>query len=122
MKTDLSMLKTTKRKTKVEIVNEVSAKSLSLDEIERLLEEQAQIKCVSLTQSQMVNDNMERLEKLANFKLKRLQLKALEQSNEPVEVQPIEVKFISSKTTAHLDQLEKIDREVRESLGIKQDA
>ena len=62
------------------------------------------------------------LEKVANLKLHRLQLKELEKSNEPVDVKPIEVKFISSKTNDNLNRLEQIESSVKESLNIKQDA
>jgi len=123
MKTDLSLLKTTKRnKAKVEIVDEIPIESLSLDQIERLLEQKAQTKCSGLTASTLLNDEMERLEKVANFKLKRLQLKALEQNNEPVDVKPIEVVFINSKTEEQKARLERIENEVKESRYIKQDA
>ena len=113
MKTDLSLLKTTKKnKAKVEIVNEIPTEPLSLDQIEKLLEEKAQTKCSGLTASTLLNDEMERLEKLANFKLRRLQLKALEQANEPIDVKPLEVHFISSNTEEQKARLERIDGEI----------
>jgi len=112
MKTDLSALKTTKKESKVELVNDKPAGSLTLDEIEMLLDKYAQIHCTSLTDSQLINDEMERLEKSANFKFKRLQLKALEQANEPVDAKPLEVHFISSNTEEQKARLEKIDNEI----------
>ena len=118
----VQVLTETKIKSKKSQMTTKSVKTLTLDEIE---EKMMNLACCDTNDvlTLMLNEKkMSMLEKVANMKMHRLQLKALEQSNEPVDVQPIEVKFISSKTTEHLDQLEKIDREVRESLGIKQDA
>ena len=115
------MTETKLSKKKMEL-SKSSVRALSLDEIEEKMIELACCDTNDVLTLMLNEKKMSMLEKVANMKMHRLQLKALEQSNEPVEVQPIEVKFISSKTTEHLDQLEKIDREVRESLGIKQDA
>lgn len=109
-------MKTTKT-TKVEVVSsktvkEKTAKSLSLDEIEN------EMTAIALDDTQdilkmMVNEKrIGMLEKVANFKLHRLQVKALEQANEPIEVQPLEVRFISAKTDEQKARLEKIDSEI----------
>ena len=96
--------------------------SLSLDQIEQKMCELALDDTNDVLQMMLNEKRMAMLEKVANIKMHRLQLKALEQSNEPVEVQPIEVKFISSRTETEKDRIARIDSEVRESRGIKEDA
>lgn len=99
-----------------------AAKVLSLDEIEQKMIQIATDETTDFVKMMLNEKRIAMLEKVANMKMHRLQLKALEQVDEPVEVQPIEVKFISSRTDEQLSRLDKIDREVRESLNIKQDA
>ena len=116
-------LKTKKKPTKLEVVEpKKPLKSLSLDEIEILMDQYAQTECQSLTQSQMINDKMERLEKAAKFKFMKMQMKQLEQTDEPIETQPIEVKFITSKTPEQLERLERIENQVKDGRIVKQDA
>jgi len=100
----------------------IATKSLTLDEIENKMIELAATETNDVLTLMMNEKKIAMLEKVANIKMHRLQLKALEQSNEPVEVQPIEVKFISSRTSDNLNRLEQIENGVKESLGIKQDA
>ena len=113
VKTAMKTIKT----TKVEVVGSKAVKgktvkSLSLDELED------EMTAIAMDDTQdilkiMVNEKkLGMLEKVANFKMHRLQLKALEQSNEPVEVQPLEVKFISAKTDEQKERLERIDSEI----------
>ena len=114
-------------KTKVEVVNPKTVegktvKSLSLDEIEN------EMTAIAMDDTQdflkmMVNEKrLGMLEKVANFKLHRLQVKALEQNEEPIEVKPLEVKFISSKTNEQMERLERIENQVRDGRTVKQDA
>ena len=115
------------KKTEVEVVNPKTVKgktvkSLSLDEIEN------EMTAIAMDNTQdflkmMVNEKrLGMLEKVANFKLHRLQVKALEQTNEPDEVKPLEVKFISSKTNEQMERLERIENQVRDGRIVKQDA
>lgn len=115
------------KKTKVEVVSlktveGKTVKSLSLDEIEN------EMTAIAMDDTQdflkmMVNEKrLGMLEKVANFKLHRLQVKALEQSEEPVDVKPLEVKFISSKTSEQLERVQRIENQVKDGRTIKQDA
>lgn len=105
------MLKTSK-KTKVVVIDKKSTRALTLDEIEEQLDELAQKDCSSLVEAALIESKMKRLEMSANHKFKVLQAKALIQSAEPVEVQPLEVKFISAKTDEQKARLERIDSEI----------
>ena len=115
------------KKTKVEVVNPKTVKgktvkSLSLDEIEN------EMTAIAMDDTQdflkmMVNEKrLGMLEKVANFKLHRLQVKALEQNEEPIEDQPLEVIFISSKTNEQMERLDRIENQVRDGRTVKQDA
>ena len=115
------MLKTTK-KTKVVVLDKKPTGALTLDQIEKQLDELAQRDCHSLIESALLESKMKRLEASANYKLKRLQLKALEESNEAIEAQPIEVKFITSKTPEQLERVKRIENQVKDGRTIKQDA
>ena len=115
------MLRTTKKESKVELVNDKPAGSLTLDEIEMLLDKYAQIRCTSLIDSQLINDEMERLERSANFKFKRLQLKALEQSNVVKETEPIVVEFVDPSEDSKKELIE-LENELIHSRGNQHNA
>ena len=112
----------TKPKKKQMELSKSSIKSLTLDEIENKMIELACCDTDDVLTLMLNEKKMSMLEKVANMKMHRLQLKELEKTTEPVEVQPIEVKFISSRTNDNLNRLEQIENGVKESLGIKQDA
>lgn len=122
MKTKTSM--TTISKATVEVITKPkeAARVLSLDEIEEQMTQIALDDTTDFVKMMLNEKKLAMLEKVANIKMHRLQLKALEQSNEPVDVTPIEVKFISSKTQTEQERIARIDSEVRESRGIKEDA
>ena len=117
-------MRTKPAKTQVEIVKAEKqiAKSLSLDEIENKMTELACCDTNDVLTLMLNEKKMAMLEKVANMKMHRLQLKELEKNTEPVEAQPIEVKFVSSRTNDNLNRLEQIENGVKDSLGIKQDA
>lgn len=115
------MTETKPRKKKMEL-SKSSIKSLSLDEIEGKMIELACCDTNDVLTLMLNEKKMSMLEKVANIKMHRLQLKALEQSNEPVDVKPIEVKFINSKTEEQKARLERIENEVKESRHIREDA
>lgn len=122
MKTKTST--TTKPRATVEVITKPkeAARILSLDEIE---EKMIAIACDDTTDfvQMMLNEKrMNMLEKVANIKMHRLQLKALENQGVVNEVKPIEVKFISANTNDERARIEHIETEVRESRGIKEDA
>ena len=97
-------------------------KVLTLDEIEQKMVDLAMCDTDDIM-TMMVNEKkIAMLEKVANLKMHRLQIKALEQDNKVVEVTPLEVKFISSKTEEQKARLEKIDKEICESRNIKPNA
>jgi len=116
----LTETKLTKKKSSTKSKN--SVKSLTLDEIE---EKMMKLACDDTNDvlTLMLNEKkMNMLEKVANIKMHRLQLKALETQNVVAEVEPIEVKFISARTNNEKARIEHIETEVRESRGIKEDA
>lgn len=120
MKTKVYTETTTKQKVKGSSLKS-SAKSLTLDQIEAEMTELALAEgnlAVVMANSRRI----EMLEKVANLKMHRLQLKALEQQNEIVDVKPITVEFISAKTNDQIARIERIDKEIEESRNIKQDA
>ena len=97
-------------------------KSLSLDDIEEKMMELINDDSTDVLQTMINETKLGMLEKVANFKLHRLQLKALEQQPAEVDVKPITVQFISAKTDEQKNRLERIDREILEKRNIKQDA
>lgn len=98
------------------------AKSLTLDEIEDKMIKLAATETNDVLTLMMNEKKIAMLEKVANFKLHRLQLKALEQQPQEVDVKPIEVKFINSKTEEQKARLERIENEIKESRHVRQDA
>lgn len=91
-----------------------AATNLTLDQIETKMIELATDESTDLV-VQMINEKkIAMLEKVANLKLHRLQLRELEKSGEniPVEVKPLEVRFVSSKTQEQKLRLERIDDEI----------
>ena len=96
--------------------------TLSLDEIESLMIKLATDPSTDVMVNMLNEKRIGMLEKVANLKLHRLQLKALEKEPEVVDVKPITVQFISAKTDEQKARLERIDREIMEKRNIKQDA
>ena len=116
-------------KEKVEVVDKMpinkykEKKPLSLDEIEQQMLEYATDDTTDPLTIMVNEKKISMLEKVANLKLKRLQLKELEKSGEEVtDVKPLEIKFVSSKTEEQKARLERIDQEICESRRIKQNA
>ena len=115
----------TKTIVKAEVVIKsptVAAKVLSLDEIEEKMTQIALDDTTDFVKMMLNEKKLAMLEKVANIKMHRLQIKALEQSNEPVDVKPLEVKFVNSKTEEQKARLERIENEVKESRHIREDA
>ena len=104
------------KKAKVEIVDNLPRKEdvelLSLDDILRKMTAIALEDTDDYLKLMSNEKKMNQWEKLATTTMHRLQLKALEQANEPVEVKPLEVKFISAKTDEQKARLDKIDNEI----------
>ena len=100
----------------------VSPKSLTLEEIERKMVEIACDDTGDNIVRSMINEKkISMLEKVANLKIKMIQLKSLEQ---PVvqEAEPITIKFVSSKTVDQQARLERIDKEIVEQGMVRKDA
>ena len=118
--------------TKVEVISPKKIKkignknvdNLTLDDIEQMMIQLA-INSTDFTQILKNEKQIAMLEKVANLKMNRIRLAALEQAaanTTPTEVKPLEVHFISSKTEEQRLRLERIDKEIIESKGIKQNA
>ena len=91
-----------------------TSKILSMDEIEEKMMDLASDETTDPLKIMINEKRLSMYEKIANFKLHRLQLKALEQAEKVTEVQPITVKFIGSKTEDQVARLERIDKEIQE--------
>jgi len=89
-----------------------SVKSLTLDEIEEKMMKLACCETDDVLTLMLNEKKMNLLEKVANMKMHRLQLKELERQNVIADVKPIEVKFISSKTPEQEQRIERIDNEI----------
>ena len=108
----VQVLTETKIKSKKSQMTTKSVKTLTLDEIE---EKMMNLACCDTNDvlTLMLNEKkMNMLEKVANMKMHRLQLKALEQVNEPIDVKPLEVVFVDSGTEEQRARLERIDNEI----------
>ena len=110
-------------KVEVEIINVPSyvptktkkaSKILSMDEIEEKMMDIASDETNDPLKIMINEKRLSMYEKIANFKIHRLQLKALEQAEKVTEIQPITVKFIGSKTEDQVARLERIDKEIQE--------
>ena len=94
-------------------------KKLSLDDIENEMESIAMDQDISKVF--MNSQRMEMLEKVANFKIKRMQLD-IEKEKEVSAASTITVNFTSSKTSDAQDRISKLEQEVIESKGKSNDA
>lgn len=90
----------------------VEAKSLTLDEIEARMIAIVDDDSDDVIKSMINEKKISMLEKVANLKLKRLQLKALEEGNRIDTVEPITIKFVSSNTEEQKARIERIDSEI----------
>ena len=104
-----------KKKHEVEIVPD---KTMSLDQIENEME-----KCCQETEpTKMFFAEKSMLERLANFKLKKLELDIKRESEVVAAAEPITVEFIDGKTPEQEQRLKKIDEEILRDKGKSQDA
>ena len=99
-----------------------AAKSLTLDEIEEKMMQLITDETTDVLQTMINEKKLGMLEKVANFKLHRLQLKDLEKQPEEVDVKPLEIVFVNSDTEDQQARVDRIDNEIREKRHIKQDA
>lgn len=107
------------KKPSIDIKN---AKSLTLDEIEKKMEEIVCSNTDDLTVAIANEKTMSMLEKIANFKLKRLQLKELEKPQDEKKAEPITIKFVNSQDEEQKKRLEQIDKAVLENKNITPNA
>ena len=106
-------------KDRIEVID---SKTLTLDQIEEKMVELVCNPSNDIVVNMINERKISMLEKIANLKLKRLQLKSLEEAQTVTETKPITVKFISSNTDDQKARLERIDKEIIEQRAIKQDA
>ena len=98
-------------KEKVEVIDK-NTRNLSLDDIEEKMVFYATFNSNDPLTVMMNEKKLAMLERVANLKIKRIQLKALEESNAITTVEPIKVEFISSNTEDQRKRLERIDNEI----------
>ena len=103
----------TETKMKKEVkASRKGAKSLTLDEIEEKMIELA-TQDGDVLQTMMNEKKIAMLEKVANFKLHRLQLKELEKQPDAIEeVKPLEIVFVDGQTESQQERIERIDNEI----------
>ena len=101
-----------KRKNRKMTLSSASAKSLTLDDIENKMVQLAMDETTDVLQTMINERKIAMLEKVANLKIHRLQLKELEKQNVITDVKPLEIKFISSKTKEQEERIERIDNEI----------
>lgn len=90
----------------------IATKSLTLDEIEEKMIELA-TQDGDVLQTMMNEKKIAMLEKVANFKLHRLQLKDLEKQPDAIEeVKPLEIVFVDGQTESQQERIERIDNEI----------
>lgn len=92
----------TKTKTKISSLDDIEQKMLDLassDSNDPLLV--------------MVNEKkIAMLEKVANLKMRRLQLQELEKQNVIQEVEPIQIEFVNSSSDGQLARIDNIDKDI----------
>ena len=98
------------------------SKILTLDEIEAKMIQLATAETDDVVQLMLNEKRISMLEKIANLKIHRLQLKELEMNNVVATVEPLTVQFISSKTEEQRKRLERIDNEIIGNKTLKQNA
>ena len=111
MKTKV-MTTTRKAKPKFEVIDPKSVKALSLDEIEAKMMELATTDTDDVLTLMLNEKKLNMLEKIANLKMHRLQLKELEKQNVVVESKPLEIVFVKSDTEEQNKRIERIDNEI----------
>lgn len=109
---------TVKRKKAIEKA-EKEIKKLSLDEIEAEMDKLAMT--TDMAKVFQCSQRMEMLEKVANFKIKRMQLDIVKQETNKTP-QAIKVEFTSSDNATQNDRIEKLEESVKNARGIKNDA
>jgi len=117
------MRETAHRKEKMKEKNKkelTKAKKMSLDDIESEMEELARNTDVSKVF--MCSQRMDLLEKVANFKIKKMQLEINKEVSKQTSVQPITVNFTSSNNEEQKMRIERIENSVKEARGVKEDA
>ena len=101
-----------KPKIRNRTLNKHDARTLTLDDIETKMIQLATDETTDVLQTMINERKIAMLEKVANLKIHRLQLKELEKQNVITDVKPIEVKFIKSNTTEQEARIERIDNEI----------
>lgn len=96
-----------------------ASKVLTLDEIEQEMIELATSKTDDLVKMMVIEKKLAMLEKVANLKMHRLQLKQLEQDAIPVETKPIKVEFIDSSQQNYKTRVEQMEELVENQLGMQ---
>lgn len=96
-----------------------ASKVLTLDEIEQEMIELATSKTDDFVKMMLNEKRLAMLEKVANLKMHRLQLKQLEQDAIPLETKPIQVEFIDSSQQNYKARVEQMEELVENQLGMQ---
>jgi len=112
-------------KIKQEIIDtKKSARSFTLEEIEDKMMELATMNTNDVVVNMLNEKRINMLEKVANLRMRRLQLQELlkEQQVTEIEAKPITVQFVSAKTDDQIKRIEQIDADILSKTTNKQDA
>lgn len=101
-----------------------TGKSFTLEELEAKMMELADVENASPTTILINEKRIGMYEKIANLRMRRLQLQELlkEQQVAEIEAKPITVQFISANTNDQVKRIEQIDNDILSKTTNKQDA
>lgn len=101
-----------------------TGKSFTLEELEAKMMELADVENASPTTILINEKRIGMYEKIANLRMRRLQLQELlkEQQVTEIEAKPITVQFISANTNDQVKRIEQIDADILSKTTNKQDA
>lgn len=103
-------------------IKKPTSKLSTLDDIEEKMLELANDDTNDLVRVMTNEKKIAMLEKVANIKMRRLQLQELEKQNMITPVEPIAVRFVNSKSDEQNERLEHTDKEIASKRTIRQDA
>lgn len=101
-----------------------TGKSFTLEELEAKMMELADVENASPTTILINEKRIGMYEKIANLRMRRLQLQEIlkEQQVAEIEAKPITVQFISANTNDQVKRIEQIDADILSKTTNKQDA
>lgn len=109
------------RKDQPKELTKSTVKSLSLDEIEQMMVQLATANTDDVVVAITNEKKMALLEKVANLKMRRLELRELEKSNVVKESKPIQLEIVNNSENNDT-RIDRIDKEIENNYGMREDA